>query len=89
MLSVLFNIVMALSVAMHIWIVKKMDTDNIQPRRIDYILIAVYGVVGVLSFSSSGLNMDSNPVEGWSDLILGTVLIGVAIWSFTVYKRLR
>lgn len=89
MLSVVFNIVLVLSVLMHVWSVRKMDAGNIPPRRVEYILIAVYSLVGVLVFSGSGQQMETNPVEGWTDLVMGAGLIGVAIWSFTVYKRLR
>jgi hypothetical protein len=88
-MAVFFNIILVLSVVFHVWTVKKMESDNVPPRRLDYALIAIYALAGVFLFAGSDQEMSKNPVEGWTDMVLGAGLIGVAAWSATVYKRLR
>lgn len=88
-MAVFFNIILVLSVVFHVWTVRKMESDGVPPRRSDYVLLGIYAVVGVFIFAGSDQEMSENPVEGWTDMILGAGLIGVAAWSATVYKRLR
>jgi ABC-type enterochelin transport system permease subunit len=84
-LPVFLNIMFVLGMVFHVWETRKFRAAGRLPSRFDYIYAAICGILGAMMFAT----VNTNPVEAITDTIIGLASMGVCVWSFTLYKRLR
>lgn len=68
---------------------KKMEIMGDQPTRLDYFVALLYCTSGIFSFATCMNSMNTDPVRGWTDAVVGLAAMSVSIWALTLYKRLK
>lgn len=86
--SIFINILFVLTLVAICLSGKRMESHGGQPARWDYVTIIFISISGIVNFATAGSTMETDPVKGWVDAIVGLAGISVSIWALTLYRRL-